>query len=186
MANHTKQLLAESLKELLTHKPVDKITVKEIVAGCGVNRQTFYYNFHDIYDLMEWILLEDARQIIGTGTVCKDWVEVMSKVFKYLQDNEDRTLNAFHSMSRASLRNCIKSVFYPIMETILDSQPNAGRLSSENRKFLLDVYVLLLTGIVIEWIEGGMRGDYMFELNRLKRVIDCTATHLIDEFSMTI
>ena len=65
MANHTKQLLAESLKELLTHKPVDKITVKEIVAGCGVNRQTFYYNFHDIYDLMEWILLEDARQIIG-------------------------------------------------------------------------------------------------------------------------
>lgn len=89
-------------------------------------------------------------------------------------------------MSRASLRNCIKSVFYPIMETILDSQPNAGRLSSENRKFLLDVYVLLLTGIVIEWIEGGMRGDYMFELNRLKRVIDCTATHLIDEFSMTI
>ena len=172
MANHTKQLLAESLKELLTHKPVDKITVKEIVAGCGVNRQTFYYNFHDIYDLMEWILLEDARQIIGTGTVCKDWVEAMSKVFKYLQDNEDR--------------NCIKSVFYPIMETILDSQPNAGRLSSENRKFLLDVYVLLLTGIVIKWIEGGMRGDYMFELNRLKRVIDCTATHLIDEFSMTI
>ena len=55
MAIATKKLLADGLKELLEKKTLDKITVKELVATCGVNRQTFYYNFQDIYELLEWI-----------------------------------------------------------------------------------------------------------------------------------
>ena len=53
MAIATKKLLADGLKELLEKKTLDKITVKELVATCGVNRQTFYYNFQDIYELLE-------------------------------------------------------------------------------------------------------------------------------------
>lgn len=56
MAIATKKLLADGLKELLEKKTLDKITVKELVATCGVNRQTFYYNFQDIYELLEWFL----------------------------------------------------------------------------------------------------------------------------------
>lgn len=52
MAIATKKLLADGLKELLEKKTLDKITVKELVATCGVNRQTFYYNFQDIYELL--------------------------------------------------------------------------------------------------------------------------------------
>ena len=52
MAIATKKLLADGLKELLEKKTLDKITVKELVATCGVNRQTFYYNVQDIYELL--------------------------------------------------------------------------------------------------------------------------------------
>lgn len=54
MARDTKQRLADSLKSLLTVKTLDHITVKEIVAQCGINRQTFYYNFQDVYGLLDW------------------------------------------------------------------------------------------------------------------------------------
>ena len=50
MSLTTKRALAESLKKLLSKKNLDKITVKDIVTDCGVNRQTFYYHFHDIYN----------------------------------------------------------------------------------------------------------------------------------------
>ena len=50
MTPSTKQALAASLKKLLRRKFLDDITVKEIVADCTVNRQTFYYHFQDIYD----------------------------------------------------------------------------------------------------------------------------------------
>ena len=50
----TKYKLANSIKECMKTAPVDKITVKNIVEGCGVTRQTFYRNFLDKYDLINW------------------------------------------------------------------------------------------------------------------------------------
>ncbi len=49
------------LRKLLEKKTLDKITVKDITDDCGVNRQTFYYHFHDVYDLVEWILQKKRR-----------------------------------------------------------------------------------------------------------------------------
>ena len=49
-----KQMIAGKLVELLEHKPVDKITVKELVDACNISRQTFYYHFQDIMDVVEW------------------------------------------------------------------------------------------------------------------------------------
>ena len=65
MSLTTKRALAESLKKLLSKRGLDKITVKDIVEDCGVNRQTFYYHFHDIYDLTEWIIQDDAENILS-------------------------------------------------------------------------------------------------------------------------
>lgn len=183
MANRTKSLLAEAFKELLSKKPLDKITVKELVEQCGINRQTFYYNFHDIYDLAEWIFSEDAKRLIGTNTGREKWKDGILAVFDYLQENPDITLNAFHSMSRASIRACVKTVFYPLMETIIDEQSKNKRMDEEDKEFLIQAYVLLLTGIVIEWLESGMCGDYMAQLSRLERLVNCSIPYLVQEFS---
>jgi len=53
MATSTKKALAAALKKMMEVKPIDKITVKDLVEICGVNRQTFYYHFDDVYDLLE-------------------------------------------------------------------------------------------------------------------------------------
>ena len=47
MSLTTKRALAESLKKLLSKKNLDKITVKDIVTDCGVNRQPFNYHLHN-------------------------------------------------------------------------------------------------------------------------------------------
>ena len=41
MSQLTKYALAQSLRKLLKERPLDKITVKDLVEDCGVNRQTF-------------------------------------------------------------------------------------------------------------------------------------------------
>ena len=41
----TKELLRESLEELLKCKPFEKITISEISENCGIGRRTFYNNF---------------------------------------------------------------------------------------------------------------------------------------------
>ena len=62
VAQTTKRALEASLKKLLLRKPLNKITINDITEDCGVNRMTFYYHFKDIYDLVDWILVEDAQR----------------------------------------------------------------------------------------------------------------------------
>ena len=53
MASPTKQAIVASFLRLVAKKSPDKITVRDIVDDCGVNRNTFYYYFQDIYAVME-------------------------------------------------------------------------------------------------------------------------------------
>lgn len=50
----TRNRFIDSLKQLMEKKQLDKITVKEIVETSGMTRQTFYRNFKDKYDLVNW------------------------------------------------------------------------------------------------------------------------------------
>ena len=66
MTNLTKDAIKKSFMKLLNAKPVNKITVKEIVADCGINRNSFYYHFDDIPSLIEEILNEQADALVQT------------------------------------------------------------------------------------------------------------------------
>ena len=71
----TKKALAESLKNLLLQKPLNKITISDIADDCGINRMTFYYHFKDIYDLVEWTCAEEAAQAMEGKKTYDTWQE---------------------------------------------------------------------------------------------------------------
>ena len=60
----TKQTLASALKELMAQKPMEKISIQEITALCGMRRQIFYYHFEDIYDLMRWMFQQEEVSLL--------------------------------------------------------------------------------------------------------------------------
>ena len=63
---NTKKTLSSSLKKLMAHKPLAKISVTEIITDCGLNRKTFYYHFADIYALLKWTLEQEAVEVRET------------------------------------------------------------------------------------------------------------------------
>ena len=64
MANFTKKAIRASFIKLLNEKPLTQITVRDIVEDCGVNRNTFYYYYQDLPQLIESIVNEDAERMI--------------------------------------------------------------------------------------------------------------------------
>jgi len=51
-----KRSLASLIRKMLNEPTTEKITVKELVKDAGANRQPFYYHFHDMHDLLEWVI----------------------------------------------------------------------------------------------------------------------------------
>ena len=100
MSQITKRALEQSLKNLLLRKPLNKITISDIAEDCGINRMTFYYHFQDIYDLVEWSCLEDARKALEEKKTHDTWQQGFIQIFKAVQENKPFIMNVYHCVDR--------------------------------------------------------------------------------------
>ena len=100
MTNTTKLALEAALKKELLMKSLDKITINELAEDCGISRMAFYYHFQDLYDLIEWILIEDARKALNEKKNYAHWKEGLSNIFEAVYINKPFILNVYHDISR--------------------------------------------------------------------------------------
>lgn len=82
MSEITKKALVSSLIALCDEKKLNKITVQDIVNKCGVNRNTFYYHFADIYDLLDYMFRNEYEYVIGSIKSYSDLREGITLVIK--------------------------------------------------------------------------------------------------------
>ena len=103
MSNTTKLALEASLKHLMLLKPLDKITISDLTTDCGISRMAFYYHFKDIYDLVEWSCLEDARKALRGKKTYDTWQDGLRQIFGAVLSNKPFILNAYHTLSREQM-----------------------------------------------------------------------------------
>ena len=100
----TKYKLAAAMKECMKTTPVDRITVTSIVEGAGVTRQTFYRNFLDKYDLINWyfdkLVLKSFEQIGVSHTIR----ESLTQKLEFIQEEKAFFTEAFRSDDRNSVK----------------------------------------------------------------------------------
>ena len=88
MSALTKRAIQESFKKLLSNQPLDKITVKNITDDCGVNRNTFYYHYSDIYQLLEEIFLAEAQKSVDEMVIGQSWEEGLKRGLCFVKENK--------------------------------------------------------------------------------------------------
>lgn len=59
MKDRTKIMFADTLEDMLREMPLDKVRVAKLCQRCGATTPTFYYYFHDKYELVAWMFLQD-------------------------------------------------------------------------------------------------------------------------------
>ena len=82
MADLTKKALSFSLKELLKEKTISKITINDICEKAGVRRQTFYYHFADLPELVEWTCYTEVESVLKENRTYNSWQEGFLDIFK--------------------------------------------------------------------------------------------------------
>lgn len=65
MCHTTKDNIVKTLRELMKERPLRKIKVQDVMMATGMTRQSFYYHFQDIYQVVEW---EVERKLLSKLT----------------------------------------------------------------------------------------------------------------------
>ena len=181
MATATKQLLADTLMELLKVRSLDKITVKELVEACHVHRQTFYYNFQDIYDLVEWIFSEKASALLPTLTENRQ--ESLRAFFNLMLENRTLILNTYFSLNRMQTEKYLRNWLRPTMSAIVRREARGIDISQEDLDFLTNVYVFGLVGVAMDWIDHDMEEAVPHQFDQFLRLVDGSLENSIRKFA---
>ena len=65
MPVNMKNMIAEAFVKLSDEKAIDKITVKDVVEECNISRQSFYYHFQDILEVIEWSAEQSFEKLLN-------------------------------------------------------------------------------------------------------------------------
>lgn len=155
-SDETKRILSVSLKEIMGNKPLEKISIRELTEKANVNRQTFYYHFEDIYDLLKWTFQQETVQLLDVDENSLFWKQGLLQLFKYLEVNKEFCLNALQSLGRGHLKRFFYSDISTMLGKVIKSLCKNLNASEEHVAFLTHFYTLSLAGLVESWLLGEM------------------------------
>lgn len=162
---HTKHLLADSLRQLLEEKPFSSITVADIARNCGVSRHTFYYHFKDKQDLVLWIYLDTRAQaikVVNVDTVegnCRRLLTLMKKdALLYTQVRHDIDERGFHESYYQANYHCFLNLFRSYL--------GERKLDPAVRDFVAAYFTHAISEIFLDSLEGKieMMPDQVMDL----------------------
>ena len=183
MANFTKQAIKAAFLELLDEKPLNKISVRDIVERCGINRNSFYYHFQDIPSLLGEIIVERTNELMAQYPTVDRIEEAFRASIDYAQKNRRAIMHVYNSVSRDTFEASVMRLCAYMTEQYLKSAyPDTG-ISDADRELLHRFIKCQLFGLCIDWMLGGIaaiqrelervyKGESSFDVTQLMFVPD--------------
>lgn len=166
MANFTKQAIKSSFLKLLNEKPLNRISVRDIVEDCGINRNSFYYHFQDIPALLTEIITDETDRLIAAYPSIGSLDECFAVAFQFAKDNRRAVSHIYHSVNWDIFERSAMKLCGYVVETYLDTAFPDRQLPQEDRQVLVRFLKNQLFGMSVDWICGGMQDEALEELKR--------------------
>ena len=182
MSQVTKRALEQSLKNLLLKKPLTKITINDIAEDCGINRMTFYYHFKDIYDLVEWSCLEDAKRALDEKKTYETWQQGFLQIFEAVQDNKPFILNVYRCVHREQVEKYLRPLVDRLLLDVINEEVGEMKVRDEDKQFIAQIYSYIFIGLMLDWIKDGMKVDYHMIAEKMHRTMEGNVVNSIRNF----
>lgn len=157
MSAFTKQSIIDCTVKLAETKAINRITIYDIVNACGITRNTFYYYFHDIYDVFDQAVEQEVNKFSDEpeGNLDQalfnliDFCIMYKKVWK----------NLYKTMGHEKLSKYVIGRLHNIFTTFVRKQPNGDKLSERDMDIICTFYEEALFGVLAHWIRGDSKNE---------------------------
>jgi len=166
-----KRVLESTLKEMAEKKSLSKITINDLTQACGVSRQTFYNNFKDIYDLVEWIYLKEVVTPIEKGKIYDKWQDALTSIFQYISENHVFVLNTYRSFGKGFLEKVLRQEIELFLSNQVFKKIEVTKEEAKQVEFSYSFYTYALVGVGLDWIEKQMPESVEELVERIERVM---------------
>lgn len=148
MCCNTKLKIARALRELMCQRPLDKITVQDLMERAEMKRQSFYYHFQDIYDVLGWICERQLGAPLREDPDL-DFEAWCLRLVGLLEEDRVFYRRAFLAGNPEIVRDFCQRLVRPRMSRLLFLEDDP-RLLSRQQAFVVDFCTKALANYFIE------------------------------------
>ncbi|MCR5823890.1 MAG: TetR/AcrR family transcriptional regulator [Lachnospiraceae bacterium] len=159
MAAFTKKAIISTFVELLNEQPFDKITVKEIVERCEINRNTFYYHYKDIYELLTDVLQSDLKRAVENSENYDTWEKGIVDALSFAIRNKRAVYHIYNSANREILKDYFRDIIKDITAKFIRREAGTDNIPADDLAFLSRLLDEAVMGMFETWMEEGMTED---------------------------
>lgn len=154
MAKQTQKFIMSTFMQLLEGESLDKITVRDIVEECEINRNTFYYHYSDIYDLLDDVFRVETKKFMSEDvdentTFGEEYERAARFVLKY----KKAILHIYDSKKRDVLQNYLETLAFSFISRFVKKEADGYGLPDEDIDYITGFYTHAIVGNTLGWIK---------------------------------
>lgn len=180
MAKFTKQAIRMSLLKLLEEKSIDKVTVKDICELCEINRNTFYYYYSDVYQVVEDIMRLETELSLSEDLSAETLYEEYLNRYHLVLEYKKAVWHIYDSKNREMLLQYFYTVTEAFVGKFVRMAAKETALSEEDIQFIIDFYSNSFIGNTLRWIKSGMPDKKDELIHRMTMAYQATIKTLIE------
>lgn len=178
MANFTKQAIKLSFMKLLNDKPFNKISVRDIVEECGINRNSFYYHFSDIPTLTEEIIMEETNKLIDKYPTLDSLHPFIDEIYELCMMHKKALLHIFNSVNREMCETQMMRMCDAVVRKYADTAFCDLPLDERERYIGNQAVKNMLFGFCIDWLSHDLDESYLPDLHRMCDLVYNILSHI--------
>lgn len=171
MSSLTKQAIIACTVELASEKPIKKITVRDIVSACGITRNSFYYYFHDIFDVLDQAVRQQVEHIQNSSA--SDIDQAIFDLIESMVMHKKVWRNLYKTLDKDTLSRYVTKWLHGIFVGYITSIPGGKEMSELDLNIICAFYEEALFGVLSRWVinDGAGSPEEMQEIAKRIRVI---------------
>ncbi len=152
----TKKAIVDAYEKLVKTIPLKNLTVGEIAKEAGINRQTFYYHFHDVYDLALYVAKAMVDSDLKDET---DFSTFLMKLYNLMMDRKPSVLNLYHHSERYELKRIFLETFHGVADNLVTEASLNKCLPAEEHDIAVKFTMFMTAEFLLTWVDKGMSID---------------------------
>lgn len=166
MSNTTKQEIMDSCIKMLSTEKFSKISVKDIVKKCNINRKTFYYYFTDKYSLVTQYIASELKKSMGLSEdfteeqlLQVNWDVALKSILRFFYENKSLVQNIYTSLLHTDLEEMLFNIIEPFGYYNICLTAKTFKVADSELKVIAGLVSDVVASSILRWIKNGMVDD---------------------------
>lgn len=152
MREDMKLVIADTFSRMLEKEDIDKITVTKLIGECHISRQTFYYHFRDIMDVLDWTFRRSTQELAQRSLEAEDPIGALTAYVAFVRQHKTKLEKLLYSRRWVQIEVMLTETVMIYLAEMARGKGKDISVSVDDLEVMLRFYASGMVGVLLQYV----------------------------------